>query len=310
MKVLQGDCTLSTRIQVSEDCSNASLDQGQLRVNLRQLCSRFLLNDAVWSVSPPVRQDQRISDLSVDFAVEMQSLNVWHSELNTIVQHCLCTKALAASLLWSISSHNYLDATRIWKAGIIWLMLEIKISSKCHNEKSCQHDSSFLNQWLKCRTPWSVFSNLISFSLLGPLHSMLLSPLSNSRSVSLNDTYTVRFLVCIQNSTKNTGMFLTFCIEVRDSPPVMPRISELEVHPGSPPSMMLNASSMLLTWDRNTWIFGRLGEHLVIWKMNVWVKLLSLGCEYTKMLYKITRHFNCQYQLPVKILCMFCWSRF
>ena len=83
MKVLQGDCTLSTRIQVSEDCSNASLDQGQLRVNLRQLCSRFLLNDAVWSVSPPVRQDQRISDLSVDFAVEMQSLNVWHSELKS-----------------------------------------------------------------------------------------------------------------------------------------------------------------------------------------------------------------------------------
>ena len=39
--------------------------------------------------------------------------------------------------------------------------------------------------------------------------------------------------------------------------------------------------------------------------LNVWVKLLSLGCEYTKILYKITRHFNCRYRLSVKILCMF-----
>ena len=56
---------------------------GNLGSTLRQLCSRFLLNDAVRSVSPPVRQDQRISDLSVDFAVEMQSLNIWHSELKS-----------------------------------------------------------------------------------------------------------------------------------------------------------------------------------------------------------------------------------
>ena len=64
------------------------------------------------------------------------------------------------------------------------------------------------------------------------------------------------------------------------------------------------------SWPRKTWIFGRF--FWWFW-MKVWVKLLSLGCEYTKMLYKITRptrHFNCQYQLSVKILCMFCWSRF
>lgn len=106
---------------------------------------------------------------------------------------------------------------------------------------------------------------------------MLLSPLSNSRSVSLNDTRkTVRFRLwqfymlgfCLHSklNQKHWNVF-TFCIEVRDSPhPVMPRISELEVHPGSPPSMMLNASSMLLTSENvNFWILlvifnERLGE--------------------------------------------------
>lgn len=148
----------------------------------------------------------------------------------------------------------------------------------------------------------NISSNLISFSLLGPPHSMLLSPLSNSRSVSLNDTYTVRFLVCIQNSPKNTGMFLTFCIEVRD----------LILHRWCQGSQSWRCIQALrhrwcwmlhpCSWPRKTWIFGRFFGWF--W-LNVWVKLLSLGCEYTKMLYKITRHFNCRYRLSVKILCMF-----
>lgn len=98
-------------------------------------------------------------------------------------------------------------------------MLEIKISSKCHNEKSCEHDSFFrqlmakmpytmeclglpIRRFKSCKYTFlkktffsaNISSTLILFSLLGPPHPMLLSPLSNSRSVSLNDTRkTVRF---------------------------------------------------------------------------------------------------------------------
>ena len=86
--------------------------------------------------------------------------------------------------------------------------------------KSCK--CTFLKQTIFSA---NISSNLISFSLLGPPHSMLLSPLSNSRSVSLNDTDTVRcfafgsficLFLSIQNSTTNTWMLFTFCIEVRD----------------------------------------------------------------------------------------------
>ena len=148
----------------------------------------------------------------------------------------------------------------------------------------------------------NISSNLISFSLLGPPHSMLLSPLSNSRSVSLNDTYTVRFLVCIQNSPKNTGMFLTFCIEVRDL------ILHTRWCQGSQSWRCIQALRHRWCWMLHPCSWPGIGKRECLadsfgdfdWTFGWSFKIL--GCEYTKMLYKITRYYK-TFQLPVSAVC-------
>lgn len=160
----------------------------------------------------------------------MQSLNVWHSELNTIVQHCLCT-------------------TRLF---FLELMAKMPYTMECF----------FQSHLVLSAGPPAFHAAESPFEL-----SECKPQTTHIKSGFAFGSFICLAFVCIQNSTKNTWMFLTFCIEVRDSPhPVMPRISELEVHPGSPPSMMLNASSMLLTSENvNFWILlvifnERLGE--------------------------------------------------
>ena len=155
--------------------------------------------------------------------------------------------------------------------------------------------------------------HLQSHPLWGPRHSMLLSPLSNSRSVSLKEWMThiksgftlwqfYKIVFCIQNSLKHLNVFKILSQSSRfDSPETPGDAKDLRVGGTSRLSAIDDVECFIHALDLGSENVGFLCRFFWWFRMNVWAKRLILGMNIQKW---YTRHFNCQYQLPVKILCV------